>query len=350
MKTHFDPASAGWNFSASGRVPKHDLFFGTPINAPTAGLPIGDGDTGSLLWLEKDGLHIHVNKCDLWQNAPPGVTWDDECYCSGHEEELSCVKHTGEITLRFDAPLFEYLYQKSFCARLSLSDATAAVDAETPFGSFSARAFAEHVSGVTALSVRCFSEDGSAPVLTLGRWGSRTLWRWYSQQKFAPETGLGGTESSAADGRLYITEELNAAKFCIGLSLVGETPGSTGPVNRHSAAVRLRPAREHGFTLFYTVKTGKDTAEAKAKCEASLREAESAGFGALYERHAAAWREFWDKSYAALPDDYLENIYYLYLYVMNSESRGAYMPHFTSGLWGFYHDYIPWVYYFHYNI
>ncbi|MBQ3815763.1 MAG: hypothetical protein II836_06875, partial [Clostridia bacterium] len=47
---------------------------------------------------------------------------------------------------------------------------------------------------------------------------------------------------------------------------------------------------------------------------------------------------------------YLENICALYLYIMNSESRGAYPPHFTSGLWGFFRDYIPWVYYFHYNI
>ena len=188
MKTHFNTGTGEWNIRTSGYVPRHDLFFGTPVNEPEAGIPIGDGDTGSLLWLEKDGLHIHVGKCDLWQDAPPGVTWDDECYCSGHEEELTCVKHAGEITLKFDAPVFEYLYQKRFSARLSLADAAARVDAETPFGSVSIWAFAEHESGVTVVSIGCASEDASSPAVTLARWGSRTLWRWYAQQKFAPES------------------------------------------------------------------------------------------------------------------------------------------------------------------
>ena len=350
MKTHFDPSLSRWLRSTSARVPRHDLYFGTPVNHPTAGLPIGDGDTGSLLWTEKDGLHIHLNKCDLWQDAPPGVTWDDACYCSGHEEELTCVKHAGEITIRFDAPIFEYLYQKAYCARLSLVDATGKIDAETPFGSFSMDAFAEHDSGVTVLRIRSTSEEPDAPAVRLSRWGSRTLWRWYAQQKFAPEVGLDGTETYAEDGRLYIAQELNATCFCIGLSLVGETPASADRVNGHTAAFRLGSQAEHAFTLYYTVKTGSDTADAKAKCADALRAAEDTGAAALYDRHRAAWREFWDRSYVALSDDYLENIYHLYLYVMNSESRGAYPPHFTSGLWGFYHDYVPWVYTFHYNI
>lgn len=350
MKTHFNTGTGEWNIRTSGYVPRHDLFFGTPVNEPEAGIPIGDGDTGSLLWLEKDGLHIHVGKCDLWQDAPPGVTWDDECYCSGREEELTSVKHAGEITLKFGAPVFEYLYQKRFAARLSLADAAAYVDAETPFGSVSIRAFAEHDSGVTALSVKSVSEDASTPAVTLARWGSRTLWRWYSQQKFAPEVGLDGTDARAEDGRLYITQKLNAAAFCIGLSLVGEEPESGTALNRHAAVCRLASKPEHSFTLFYTVKTGADAEDARKNCAAALRDAEYAGSKALYERHSAAWKSFWDKSFVSISDDYLENIYALYLYVMNSESRGAYPPHFTSGLWGFYHDYVPWVYYFHYNI
>lgn len=351
MKTHFNTGTGEWSIRTSGYVPRHDLYFGTPVNGPASGIPIGDGDTGSLLWLEKDGVHIHINKCDLWQDAPAGVTWDDECYCSGHEEELTCVKHAGEITLKFDAPVFEYLYQKRFAARLSLADAAAHVDAETPFGSVSIRAFAENESGVTVLSVRSASEDASSPAVTLARWGSRTLWRWYAQQKFAPETGLAGTDAFVREGRLFITQELNAVSFCIGLSVGTKTPGTASALNRHAAAYRFPTEREHEFTLFYTVKTGADAEDAVKRCAASLDEAEDLGSGGLlYERHAEAWRTFWDRSFVSIDDDYLENIYYLYLYVMNSESRGTYPPHFTSGLWGYYHDYVPWVYYFHYNI
>ena len=347
MKSFYDPVSRRWLNKTLTRLPRHDLFFGTPENRPSSGIPIGDGDTGSLLWLEKDGIHINVNKCDLWQDAPPGVTWDDRCYCSGHEEELTCVKHAGEITLRLESPAFEYLYQKSFTARLSLADAAAQLDCETPFCAVHARAFAE--AGVTALTFETEAEEAQAPEIRLTRWGSRTLWRWYAMQKNAPETSLDGTESFAEERTLYITQELNPTKFCIGLRLISGQEPDAARQNKHTASLTLPRANTHRFTLLWTVKTGATTAEAKAACEQALQKAEKAGEQALYEAHRAAWQAFWERSYLAIEDDYLENIWYLYLYYMNSESRGAYPPHFTSGLWGFYHDYIPWNYYFHYN-
>ena len=346
MKTYYDPLGKRWLNETALRLPGHDLFFGTPENRPTSGIPIGDGDTGSLLWLEKDGIHIHINKCDLWQDAPPGVTWDDECYCSGHEEELTCVKHAGEITLKLDSPAFEYLYQRRFTARLSLADAAASLDSETPFGAVRARAFAH--DGVAVMTCRIDSAEGESPRIKLSRWGSRTLWRWYAMQKHAPQTSLEGTRSYASGNDLFITQELDPTRFCIALRLVGGEAAASLP-NSHCAVLELPPSGSRSFALMWTVKTGATAEEAKAKCEEALDRAAGKGAEALYEEHRAEWAAFWAKSYIALPDDYAENIWYLYLYYMNSESRGAWPPHFTSGLWGFYHDYIPWNYYFHYN-
>ncbi len=347
MNTLFDCKTKQWSSRTADRLPRHDLFFGTPDNRPTAGLPIGDGDTGSLLWLEKDALRIHINKCDLWQDAPRGVTWNDAVYCSGHEEELTCVKHGGEISLRFHTPVFEYLYQTKFCARLRLADASALLDCETPFGALRARAFSGN--GVSVLSFHGQFTEKEAPELRLSRFGSRTLWHWYWKQKFVPETGLDGTAAFAENDSLYITQKLDPTKFCIGLRIVYPSGVSSRAVNTHCAQMKLPEAERQDFTLFWTIKTGQTAEEAKNECERALNEAVRKGENALYEEHAAAWKSFWEKSYLAIPDDYLENVYYLYLYYMNSESRGAYPPLFTSGLWGFYHDFVPWNYFFHYK-
>ncbi len=350
--TSFDKTNKKWTGSTVGRLPRHDLYFGTPVNSPTAGIPLGDGDTGSLLWLEKDAIHIHVNKCDLWQDAPQGASIDGECVCSGREEELTCQKHAGEILLRFDAPVFDYLYQKKFAARLSLADASAVIENETPFGKLSLRAFCEARSGVTAAWF--WYKRSAEPCeirVDLRRFGSRTLWRWYCQQQPSPETGLDGTESFAGDGGLYITQELNATKFCIGLRVVPVSGTLTAARrNSHTAELRTESAQDHLFVLYYTVKTGKTVEEAKQRSENALASAVEIGADALYQTHRADWAAFWDRSFLHIGDDYLENLWYLYFYTMNSESRGAYPPHFTSGLWGFYHDFIPWVYYFHYNL
>ncbi len=333
MKTFYDPIRKRWTDATAERLPRHDIYFGTPVNTPTAGIPLGDGDTGTLLWLEKDGVHLHVNKCDLWQDAPPGVTWDDACYCSGHEEELTCVKHAGEVTVQFSVPLFEYLYQNAFEARLRFADACAYVNAQTPFGDLELRAFACAESGVTALEFDLNSAEPEAPEIRLMRFGSRTLWRWYCQQKFTPETSLSGTNALAENNRLYITQDLGATKFCVALALINNTSSVEFCVkNSHCAAALPAPAAKQRFTLLLTVRAGDTAEDAKAACDAALNGAEHTGTQAMYESHARAWAVFWNKTKIALENDYLENIYYFYLYCMNSESRGKYPQHFTSGL------------------
>ena len=322
--TFFDTEKKQWTDTTVGRLPRHDLYFGTPVNSPTAGLPLGDGDTGSLLWLGKDAIHIHINKCDLWQDAPQGASTDGECVCSGREEELTCQKHAGEILLRFDAPVFDYLYQKKFAARLSLADASAKLDSETPFGSISLHAFSEARAGVAALDLAVRSAEPCEPRISLSRFGSRTMWRWYCQQKPGAEIGLDGTESFAEEDSLYITQELNATKFCVGLRAVPSTvPFRAVRRNSRRAELLPEPAKESRYTIYYTVKTGKTVEEAKENCKTALGNAAARGFSSLYETHRADWTRFWERSAIRIGDDYLEKLWYLYLYVMNSESRGA---------------------------
>ncbi len=350
-KTAYDFTKNQWSWETTGLLPKHDLFFGSPVNSPFAGLPLGDGSMGSLLWLEKDGLHMHVNRCDLFSDAPAGVTKDDEVYCSGKEEQLTCLKHGGEFTLKFDCPIFDVLYQKDFSARLRLADATAVILAETPFGKLHAEAFADAETQVSALRCVFDSPEDSAPEIRLFRWGSRTLWRWYSRRKYAPEIGLDGTRAFADGASLFVTQELNTGFFCLGLAAESAAAvEQSDRANAHTCRLRFSKSKHQEFTVYYTIALGVDAAAAEADCRAKLQTAVKKGAPAMLESHRTAWTRFWNRSFISIPDDYIENIYYLWLYFMNSESRGKYPPHFTVGLWSFRNDYVPWVYYFHYNM
>lgn len=53
--------------------------------------------------------------------------------------------------------------------------------------------------------------------------------------------------------------------------------------------------------------------------------------------------------FVTLENDFVENLWYLNLYYGNSEMKGKYPPHFCNGIWGNYHDFVPWNMYFHYN-
>lgn len=345
MKTTYNVSTNAWQRNTTNILPKHDLYYGTPNNDPAAGIPLGDGDMGSLVWLEADAIHIHINKTDLWDD-----TTLDSVYNSGEDENLTCWRHGGEITVKFGSPCFEYIYQKEFEQRLSLKDATMRLKNQTPFNSVEAEAYADAVSKTTVLHCKLTGEDAMAPEICLTRWGSRTLWRWYSRQSHRFESGMNGTEAYADGDRMYITQVLNGTIFCLGMAVETEKNIQAERCNKHENRVVMPRDTEQEFTLYYTIALGENEEDAKTKCADILDKAVAQGRKELHQQHAKAWEDFWNTSMVSIKDDYIENTYYLYLYYMNSESRGAYPPHFTSGLWGFYHDFIAWNYYFHYNM
>jgi len=330
----------------AARIARHDLVFGSPINDPVAGIPMGDGDTGSLIWLEADAIHIHINKTDLWDDSSDA----SDCVCSGRTEDLTCLRHGGELTVRFAAPCFDMIYQREFEARLSLADATLHVQAETVFSDVRAECFASADKKTTAMHVSYALQDAAAPEITLSRWGSRNFWRWYAQDRPLPEAGLDGTETETAEGRIYISQQLNGTKFCLGLAFAGDPGAQTRRIGRHTGRICPKEAERGEFTLYWNVSLGETAEEARENTARALDDAEAEGFAAMHRRHAEEWESFWNTSYMKIPQDYIENCYYLSLYYSNSECRGAYPPLFTNGIWGFRHDFSPWAYYFHYNM
>ncbi len=351
MNTFFDTKNKRWSFSTTSRLPSHDLFFGTPWNKPTAGIPIGDGDTGSLIWLEKDGVHINIGKSALWQDAPRGVRPGEDWFNTNNEELHTLNKHGGEIVIKLDCPIFDYMYQKKFCQRLSLSDATAYSDNETPFGAVHFKAFASEKEKVTAISFNITSDEGTSPEITLKRWGSRTLWRWYWQQRFAPEVGLDGTDVSVENDSIFVMQDVTTTKFCLGLKIIADSKATrTERRNSHEGKITLSGNKSHNFTVYYAIRIGEDTKTAKEECKKALNQTADKNIDEIFSEHKKAWESFWNRSFISLSDDYVENHFYLYLYYMNSASKGSHPLHFIQGPWGFYHDFVPWNYYFHYNM
>lgn len=346
MKTSYDFSAQKWLGCTVDRLPKHDLVFGTPINEPIGGIPLGDGDIGSLLWTTEDTVHINVNKSDLWDDTKR----EDEVFCSDEEENLTCLRHGGEITVKLNNPFFEIMYLDDFEARLSMTDATATVNSVTPFGEISIKSFASTYAQTTVTDFDMELAEDDSPEIMLTRYGSRNLWRWYAQQKHDVNSGLSGTVPSVEDNGLYITQVLNGMVFCIGVRIVTNEKFETEVTGSHRCRLKLEKSKNHKFTLYHTIAIGEDEENAKALCKNTLQKAASSGMTSLKEKHDAEWAAIWDRSFAFIPDDYVENIYYFSLYISNCECRGAYPPHFTQGLWGFRHDFLPWNYYFHYNM
>jgi hypothetical protein len=250
-----------------------------------------------------------------------------------------------------DCPAFDLLYQQDFQGRLELASAVASLRATTPFAKV---AVSSYVSGDPAvLLVRCETSSAEAysPRIRLERWGSRAFGHWYSLVVRDPSRGLEGTETTIEQNRIVIQQKLRTLSFVVAAQVVPDAQGAPPQrLHNRAGAVNLPAAKQSGFTIFVTVVTSENSPNPLAEVHRILDRAVAQGEAVIRQKHENDWREFWSRSMIELPEKYLENYWYLNLYLANSASRGAYPPHFCNGLWGWNGDFVPWVYYFHWNM
>lgn len=346
MKVNFDPQMTRTPEEFQAILSHHDVVFRAPTHDPLYGLPIGNGDLGCLLHTEADRLHIQINKTDLWDDT----TAPDDTFCSKESENLTCCRHGARMTLDFGLPIFEMMYQNRYEGRISLYDGTVHLHSDTPLAKTSLTAFVSEASSVAVLSMDLSYGEEMPFKAILQRFGSRTGWYWYSRFRAGTEFGLEGTAASVCGNILHMTQELNGTSFCVSLLPVSENAVMLKTAGSHTVRADFEDAKQYHITFYLTVATAENTDEAVKAADQLVLAAAKTGYDALYKEHQSRWADFWSKSYVSLPFDYLENLWYLNLYYGNSQMKGKYPAHFCNGLWSFYHDFVPWNYYFHYNM
>ncbi|MBE5816798.1 MAG: hypothetical protein E7315_03645 [Clostridiales bacterium] len=326
----------------------HDVVFGAPVHDPTYGLPIGNGDVGCLIWTEEDKIILNLNKTDLWDDAK-----NPEPHCSNMKgDDLTTCRHGAQLVIDMGCPVFDVIYQKNYEGRLSLHDATASINADTPFSQSSITAFSSHANNVTAVKIKS-RKDKNIPIgISLKRWGSRTLWFWYSNFNPDIDNGLYGTQSYCENGIMSITQRLNPTVFSVSVLPVSVSTPKFDLRGEHCVHADLKGEECEEIILYIAIsasENGEDTLKASRDL---VRNAAKIGFNSIYDKHKEEWKGFWSKSFISLSQesDYWENLWYLNLYYANSQMRGKYPAHFCNGIWGFYHDFVPWNHYFHYNM
>ena len=349
MNSTFDLAAGEWAIGWPGRVARHDLVYLSPPDDPTRGIPLGNGDVGVLVWTEGARLIMVLNKCDLWDDGPARGfhNWAKE-----EEDYSSALRHAGRIVIDFGLPLFDIFFLGDFHARLSLADATMTLRAAGPLGSVSLRAFVDHDDGLLRCDVECALPEPAPISVTVERYGSRTFGHWYQQINRDPAIGLPGTAAGVGPDAAIITHQLTRGVFALGCRVDhGAAPVTYAREHAHACRISLPAAAQHHFSLLAAVTPpvpGDAIAQVTEQVTAQLdRGAEKPD--ARYERHAAAWKAFWLRSFMDSGDDYLDNLWHLTMYYANTSQRGHYPGRFIHGLWTFSHDVQHWTFYFHWN-
>ena len=334
------------NIKTTDILPHHDVVFKAPVCDPFYGLPIGNGSTGCLLWLSPEALHININHTDLVDDIDEG-----DFYYKREDETHAVCRNGAELVLDFGCPVFDVLYKEEFESRISLADATAKINSKTPFCNVGIDAFASEKSNVAIVSLDSASVEDMLLRASIKRWGSRTMMYWYLRVATDAGIGLSGTEAKTAKNCLLISQELGKQFFSIALLPVTDSLMRQNVIGSHKAEIEFESNKSHKIDFYIAVGFGKTREDAEKDAFSYVANASEIGKDAVFNEHKNDWADFWNKSYIALDkkDDFIENLWYLNLYYGNSEMKGKYPPHFCNGIWGNYHDFVPWNMYFHYN-
>lgn len=347
IQSSFSPVTQSWSISWPGRVSQYDLVCLSPPADPMEGIPLGNGDIGTLIWCEDSKLIAQINKSDLWDDASfgPFHNWSRE------EEDYSTTqRHACRIILDFKFPIFSILYLKDFKAKLNLADASLTLDAVSAFGKISIKAFVDHYTGLVFYSIRSdLSEDVPLEV-SIERFGSRTYSHWYSQINRDASIGLSGTDAIADSGGVYITQKLTEGTFAAGARICSSNGLKSEYIREHSRSgiIRLSGKQEKQVT-FVVVTTSPLKNDAIAEAGRELDKAVFKGFAAFEKSNEEAWKSVWERSFIDYGDPYLNNLWYLTIYYSNASQGGKYPGRFNNGLWGWDRDVQNWNFYFHWN-
>ncbi len=324
----------------------HDVVFRAPVCDPIYGLPLGNGSMGLLLHLSEEQLHIQVNHTDLLDDIA-----EMEYYDHKEDETHLVVRNGAEFVLDFGCPLFDTIYQNAFESRLSLTDATAQISADTPFCKTEIFAFVSEMAQSAVVSLDLDAKEAFSLRSALKRWGSRTFQFWYGRYDGDASIGLGGSSTQVELDGVCVTQALGKQYFSVAVLPKSDVVYTCSANTSHTAEMQFSTAQKHKIDFYIAFGFGADAKTAQEDALMRVRTAAESGKALLYNAHRSDWVDFWSQSYVALPktEDFIENLWYLNLYYANCELKGKYPPHFCNGIWGFNHDFVPWNLYLHYN-
>ncbi len=347
MQSAFNAKTAEWDIAWPGRISQYDLVYLSPPVDPMQGIPLGNGDVGVLFWCEDSKIIAVINKSDLWDDAAfgPFHNW------SGKEEDYSTTqRHACRIVIDFKLPVFSTLYLSDFKAKLNLADASLSLDATSPFGKVSLKAFVDHDTGTLFYDLNSELNENLPIEVAVERYGSRTYSHWYSQISRDASIGLSGTEAIADNSGVFVTQKLSSGTFAVGGRVIQENGLTVDYTREHSrsAAILLSGKQQKKAQLAFSVTSptaNNPVSEVKNRQYAVSEN----GLPQYLEANKAAWKSVWNRSFVDYGDDYLNNLWYLTMYYANASQGGKYPGRFNNGLWGWSRDVQNWNFYFHWN-
>ncbi len=316
-------------------VSRADITYDKPVEHSEAGLPVGNGRMGSLVWTTPEALRFQINRVDVFADNK-----DTQSFPRANTDYASGCGYVDIHLVDFGDDVFA---GDAFRQHLSLYDGVMTARGKE----VTARVLAWHARDVMAVEIDD-QRSQPAPVsvdLRMLRYAmqyvARRNYELSSRHAVMVQTG-GHTATSRLDirdGRILLTQEFREGEYynasAVAIGIVGR---ETKARYANESTVRLSAAPRQGqFTIL--IASAASFAPQQDVAALALKELDAAKeFNELLADNQGWWHDFWSRGFVHLRSDdgvadYVEQNYTYFLYVMASCSRGAYPPRFGGMLW-----------------
>ncbi|MEV4532703.1 carbohydrate-binding protein [Asanoa sp. NPDC049518] len=303
----YNAGTGALNVDYANYLSKHDIVYNRPNTNPLHGLTVGNGRTGAMMW-NQNGLTAQVSGVDLAEQSTYAA---------------------GNLNL-FTSPQLDAGYT-TFQQRLSLYDGTLTTRYDsnrtvTVLGAPNSEVMGIHVEdsrpGVTSIGLDLSLWDMNT-VQNIADVPNLTTWRTVST--FADSTGVGLSRGQADPNNFGYT----FAATVEGAAYTSQTVNGT--------RVRLNITPTSSYTIWFTAasRINSPSFNSVQQAKNQLAAVKATGYTSTLNAYKNWWHAFWAKSFVqyggSADNDYLENAYYLFTYMIAAGGYGNYPVHFING-------------------
>jgi len=306
-----------------------DLTYEKAASPSEAGLPIGNGTMGTLVWTTPSSLKFQINRVDVYPNNRhtnsfnkrhiklTSLTGADYCGACGFVD-IDFVDFGKDVFPDDDTP-----------QHLSVYDALVTVKGRA----VTAAILTWHEQDVMAVNITDLRNTPTAVTTNL---------RMIRPAAVETKNHLAKSQVNITGNKITLLQEFTEGEYYCGSAVAIAVLGRRArPTLANETEVRLsaEPAKGSFTILIASAATFEPNKDIVAAAISKLDAAAEKGFDALLKSNKAWWHNFWTAAFIDLHSDdhaadLVEQNYNYFLYIMASSSRGTLPPKFNGMLWG----------------
>ena len=318
-------------------VSRADLNYTTPVIRSEEGIPIGNGQMGTLVWTTPNAIRYQINRVDVFTMGNNTTSYTD-----GHNNFSNGL---GYVDIHMQDYGDNVFTGRTFNQHLSVYDGLTTVTGN----GVKARMLNWMDGDVIATEIDDQRANPAAISIDLRmlRYAISYIdgMNWKLSSNNAIQVKLGEHTATSRleirDGKILLIQEFKEGNYyCASAIAVSITGRRSRAAYYNESTVRLtaEPGKGSFLILLATASSFNPKEDIGRLALDQLNAAQPKGFDGLLQENKTWWSNYWPKAFVRLSSadqvaNEVEKHFTYYLYIMASCSRGEYMPGFRGMIW-----------------